>query len=425
MSKPAISTTSSAISVHLNKKGLDRYEKVSYPVRYGRYHEIQTRDHIFQFNLNNEITFARGKNGDWTSPQEWLKRSCGNDWTYYSTGGYTGVFEAIGEYYLPNLQYPTNSLIGGAPFSSRPVQRIVDNWHALVCQAVSQLEGGCHEVQTFCRSVEGITAAQLQRRAEQLFAITGGRVTVLPPDSRHVDYDIVPLTISTGCLYKCRFCKVKNRNPFQTRCQAEIDLQMARLHAHFGENLANYNSVFLGEHDALCCPTDLILGSVERSHAAFAFGQSHMRGANYFLFGSVDSFLGADQRLFDEMKKMDCNFYINLGFESADQNTLDMLGKPITEKKVRGAFFRMQEINDSCMNVEITANFVMDENLPDTHYPRFLELVHDSVTRRKPKGCIYLSPISFGAPSRHLLFEFSRLKLLSKLPTFLYIIQRL
>ena len=43
------------LSITLNKEGADRYIKISYPIRYGRFHEIKTPDYTFQYNLNGEI----------------------------------------------------------------------------------------------------------------------------------------------------------------------------------------------------------------------------------------------------------------------------------------------------------------------------------------------------------------------------------
>ena len=104
--------------------GSTAYSKMSFPVHCGIYNEIETKDFIFQFNLNSEIFRAKGKGREWAHPHEWLKRTQGNDWVYYSTGGYTGVFEATGEYYLPNFQYPTNSILGGHPFAQEEIARI-------------------------------------------------------------------------------------------------------------------------------------------------------------------------------------------------------------------------------------------------------------------------------------------------------------
>jgi hypothetical protein len=67
----------------------------------------------------------------------------------------------------------------------------------------------------------------------------------------------------------------------------------------------------------------------------------------------------------------------------------------------------------------------MDNDLPANHYPAILHLIREQLVHTKPKGSIYFSPLAFGQPSRARLFEFNRLKILSRLPTFLYIIQRL
>ncbi len=411
--------------ITLNKSGSADYVKMSYPLRYGIYSEIESKDAVFQFNLNNEITFAKGKGGAWIHPQEWLKRTIGNDWIYYSTGGYTGVYEALGEYYLPNLQYPTNNLMGGRPFETECVNDLVTGWYDHLLMNMSVMINGSADVHKFIVKVVANTPERLAIKAEQLFQTSGGRVTVLPPDCRHVDYDIIPLTISCGCLYKCRFCKVKSTKPFQEKNKEEIKSQISKLKEIYAEDLTNYNSVFLGEHDALCGSSGLILYSIKRAYEEFDFASSTMRGTNFFLFGSVDSLLNVPEHLFTELSRMPCSFYINIGLESADQNTLDHLGKPITSAMVEEAFTRIQDINDRYSNIEITANFLMEESLPPNHYPSFLKLVRDSFLRPKPKGSIYLSPLKFGNPSRELMFDFNRLKLLSRLPTYLYIIQRL
>ncbi len=112
--------------------------------------------------------------------------------------------------------------------------------------------------------------------------------------------------------------------------------------------------------------------------------------------------MNAPGQLFTDLSRLPCTVYINIGLESADQETLDLLGKPITTSMVECAFARIQDINGS-----------------------FLRLVRDSFSRPKPKGCIYLPVLKFNSLSRELVFEFNGLKLLSRLPTYLYIIQRL
>ena len=423
--KMMTSYTNKNISITLEKQGLSQYTKISYPVRYGIFQEITTQDEILHFNLNNEIIRAIGKNNEWIHPNEWLKRTRGNDWVYYSNGGYTGVFEATGEYYLPNLQYPTNAIIGGKPFKEPGIKKLIKTWHDRVVEIRESAENLPEPMALFLDQAIQNTPGSLTKKAEKLFKISGGRVTVMPPDARHVDYDIIPLFISLGCLYKCRFCRVKTDHPFTLNTRDEILGQLMELKLLYGQDLINCNSLFLGEHDALASGRELIIFAVEKAMEILGLARGNMGGSNLFLFGSVDSLLNTDLDLFDRLNTLFAQTYINVGLESADQETLDQLGKPITVAQVEKAFDRIQEINSQYPNIEITANFIMDSTLPKGHIPAFLRLVREKIARTRPKGTIYLSPLAMNRPSREMVFEFNRLKCLSRLPTFLYIIQRL
>ncbi len=411
------------LSIELKCHGDTEYTKVSYPVKYGLFSRLETRDYIFEFNLNHDLRHAKSKRKAWIHPSEWLKRTLGNDWVYYSTGGYSGVYEALGEYYLPNLMYPTNSLLGGKPFKEKEIGQIVKNWHQIIGQLpdVGLPDPVC---QWIC-AIKQQTPEGLHKKAQKLFEISGSRVTVMPPDARHVDYNIIPLNISDGCLYKCRFCKVKNKKSFSVRSEQDIDHQIKQLKQLYGKDLINFNALFLGEHDALNAPCELILDTVHKACHAFHFESSYMKENYLFMFGSVGSFLAADKTLFETLNRMPFQTFINIGLESYDQATLDLLGKPLTVKKVGEAFEKIQIINDTFPHIEISCNFVMDDTLSDSHYEAAMTLIRESVNRTNPKGCVYLSPLKFGSPSRQVLYDFYKLKSLSRFPTFLYIIQRL
>jgi hypothetical protein len=122
----------------------------------------------------------------------------------------------------------------------------------------------------------------LHERSQKLQAIIGGKMSVLPPDTRHVDYETIPVNIADGCLYRSKFCCVKSTRKFQAR-------------------------------------------------------------------SSTDT-------------------YINIGLESADRSTLALIGKPLSEAKVREAFWTMLDMNASYENIEVTANFVIGEVLSENHY---------------------------------------------------------
>lgn len=414
-----------SLRITLKKAGANKYTKMSYPIHSGVYTEVETNNFCLHFNLNNEVIRAKGKGRKWAHPHEWLKRNMGNDWIYYSTGGYTGVLEATGEYYLPNLPYTTNGLLGGNPFANEPVTRMIMDWPTLFTKAISSQTDLPKDIITFSENVLANSPEVLAQKADHLFSICGGRSTVLPPDARHVDYNVIPLTIATGCLYKCRFCEVKNKLPFKAASFENIESQISHLRSVYDNDLRNYNALFLGEHDALQAGSERISNVLEKAYKQFDFERAYIKGCNAFLFGSVTSLLNSPESFFKELQKLPYQVYINIGLESADQETLDFLGKPITTSLVSEAFDRIQEINDRYSKTEITANFVLDDDLPEGHLPSFLELVRDRLPRVKPKGCVYLSPLKFGQPSRSQTFGFNRLKVLSRLPTFLYIIQRL
>ena len=422
---PPVTYSGEDLTIELNLVGSVEYTKVSYPVRYGLFSRLTTRDWIMEFDQNQEIRHAKGKNERWPDPQEWLKRTKGNDWIYYSTGGYAGVVEAIGEYYLPNLMYTTNSLLGGKPFNDPEILKLCQHWQEILSGLDLPRPDMPEPVILWCRQVLSKSQEKLEQRSQALFDISGARVTVLPPDARHSDYDVLPVTISDGCLYKCRFCKVKNKKPFTPRTRQDIDTQLAGLKVLYGGDLVNYNAIYLGEHDALNAPTDLILYAADNAYKVLELNKSIMKRPSLYLFGSADALLNAEDRLFTALEASPYQTFINVGLESADQATLDRIGKPLTSAKVIAAFDRLQQINKKFSSVEISCNFIMDEGLPKGHAETMMALVREKQPFVQPKGTVYLSPLRFGRPSREVLFDFYYLKTKSRLPMFLYIIQRL
>ncbi|WP_022664476.1 radical SAM protein [Desulfospira joergensenii] len=416
---------SNDLSIELYCRGTREYAKLSYPVKYGLFSRLQTPEVEFEFNLNHEITHGRSRRDTWLHPSEWLKRTMGNDWIYYSSGGYAGVFEAIGEYYLPNLSYPTNSLLGGKPFAEPEVDRICSEWPDILERLPHGLPGMPGWAREWMAAIKKVTPEALEAKADSLFRIPGARVSVLPPDARHSDYDVIPLTIADGCLYKCRFCRIKNKKSFSPRTPQDILDQIRDLRNLYSRDILNFNSLFLGEHDALSAPADLILFAAQKAYKEFDFKNAYMSRPRLYMFGSVDGLLNASPDLFEKLNGLPFETCINLGFESADQKTLDRLGKPILVRQVKEAFHRARDINRKYPDLEITGNFVTDPGLPQSHTRAMLDLVRESLPRTTPKGSIYLSPLKFGSPSREMLYDFYRIKAASRLPMFLYIIQRL
>ena len=417
------------ISINVEKQGPSAKGKPGFDLRFGKYSEIITREHEFAFNLNGEIKFIKGKGPDWPHPFEQLKRTDGNDWVYYSCGkegGEKGVIFWLGEYYLPCLPYPSNSLDRAEYFSKPPVMKALGAW--------SMLYGTLHGLLSDTlqprdrKLVEQILAHDentLFKRSKRLKEIIGGQVSVLPPDTRHVDYEVIPLSISRGCLYHCDFCCVKSSNKFQVRDRDDIRGQIKDLKVFFGPNLENYRGLFLGDHDALAAGEEALTFAIKEAKAVLNPGGSGAEQPLLFLFGSVGSFLKADPRLLQALNESGFQVYINVGFESVDPETLKHIGKPITAGQVMEAFKKMHEVNRGHANIRVTGNFLMGERLPEGHFPSLEKLLKNAPPPSGGKGAVYLSPLKNRGEDEDLLTRYFELKKKSRAPVFVYLIQRL
>ena len=418
------------LSITLNQEGAREYAKVSFPIRYGLFSEIKTPDCIFQCNLNGEIKYIQGRGQNWPHPAEWLKRTVANDWVYYAAGDYQGFYDIIGEYYFPCLSYPSNTLLEEDPFTEDSVKSAIGSWPMVrrhLTEGISSRIPG--DVRDFLLRVTRNDEKTLSLRARTLHHLIGGPVTVLPPDSRHVDYEVIPITVADGCLYNCGFCRVKSGGDFKPRTRKNIAEQIKNLKRYYGRDLPNYNSVFLGHHDALGAGQELVEFAAEEACELFEIRRSHLKGANLFLFGSVDSMIHSKEALFELLNSLPFSVYINIGLESADPATLALLKKPITVEMVREAFQRMLEINRGYEKIAVTANFVLGDGLPASHLASLFELIGGR-SGSSCKGALYLSPLMNGETrgkewKKEMLMNLRKVKKQSSLPVFLYLIQKM
>jgi radical SAM superfamily enzyme YgiQ (UPF0313 family) len=247
----------------------------------------------------------------------------------------------------------------------------------------------------------------------------------LPPDARHVDYEVIPLMVADGCLYHCSFCCVKSNRSFRRRSKNNVRRQIQQLQAFYGVNLSNYNALFLGNHDALAAGAALLCSTAIEAYEVFGFEKARIKNPTLFLFGSVDSLLDAGDDLFDVLNQVPFYTYINIGLESVDAATLACIQKPLEINKIKDAFYKMLDVNRRYLNIEITANFLLGDQLPSAHYAALIELMRSGLDRFYSKGAIYLSPLNTSRNRTALLRRFVEIKNKSRLPTYLYLIQRL
>jgi len=412
------------IVIELGKQGELRHRKVSYPLLVGTYHKITLPGYVFFYDLKGDIKYIRGLHRDWPHPSEWLKRSKGGYWVYYFSGRYTeDLFDYLGEYYLPCFPYQSNSLWRVDTFAEESVQRALSTWEVVPGMVEEHLgKKGPSPIRDLVRRIGERGREALQESAKELLRINGDEVRVLPPDTRHVDYEVLPLFIAEGCLYDCAFCRVKSGRSFQSRSRENVRWQLRELENLLGEEEANLNAVFLGQDDALHAGTEKVTDAAEV--ALQSLRPSPLWDRYVFFFGSVDSLLAAEDKLWSNLAELPCRTYVNIGLESGDQETLDRLGKPLRAELVREAFSRMLDLNERHANLEVSANFLLDPDLPSEHWTELERLLREVAVRPRSKGAIYLSPMRGGRKREHMRL-FQPLKMRSKLPLYLYLIQRL
>lgn len=417
------------LMISVEKNGPDKLVKQTFPLRFGKYSEIKTSDFEFCFNLNGEIKLIRGLKPDWPHPAEQFKRTAGNDWVYYTVGdksGNDGIISWMGEYYLPCLPYSSNPVWEIQYFSNPVVMSALAEWSQSFGNLYMANSKGLYpHAKDFIERVLANDDQILHERSQQLNKIIGGRVSVLPPDTRHVDYDIIPLNIADGCLYHCKFCCVKTDQKFQKRSKENIQEQLVALKDHFGANIVNYHALFLGNHDALASGGNLICFAAEEAYQKFGFRPRMDELPFLYLFGSVGSFLGTDQAVLEKLNQLPFYTYINIGFESIDPKTLSQIGKPITAEQVKEAFKKMIEVNETFDGIEVTGNFIAGHKLSPEHDSSLSDLLKHANVKKKSKGAIYLSPLKDSPKKRELLPRFYKIKEDSCLPVFVYLIQRL
>ncbi len=418
------------IVVVINTRSAIALTDNNYPARYGLYGEIRTREYSFHFNPTGEIRYIRGLTQSWPHPWEWLKRTWGNDWVYYTVGlnrGQGRVRDWMGENYLPCLSYESNPIREVTPYTEPGVAPAFSAWsqvYGTLC--CSSLDNVPEDIKTFLSAmIEKNDDNALIRQMEELHEIIGGRVTVLPPDTRHVDYEVIPLNIADGCLYRCKFCSVKSGAVFKPRSIDNISDQIDALAEFYGTNLQNLNAIFIGGHDGLAAGIERISSAAEMAYDAFGFARPEGGTPSIFLFGSAGSFLKSDESVFKKLNNLPYKTFINLGFEAFDELTLNKLGKPITPDMVKKSLYKMIEINGSFENIEITANFLLGTTFSDEHHDALIDLLGNLPEGSGKRGCLYLSPLVETQHREEVLPMFHRIKKESGIPAFIYLIQRL
>jgi hypothetical protein len=337
------------------------------------------------------------------------------------------VIDWVGENYLPCLPYASNAIREGTPYADPRIASGFSAWSQVYgTLSCSSLNGLPEDIRSFViQVIRKNDDNSLIKQTKQFHDIFGDRVSVLPPDTRHVDYEVIPVNIADGCLYRCTFCSVKSGMPFKARSREDIVRQLDELKFFYGVNAQNLNSIFIGNHDALAAGIELISFTAGKAYESFGFANHRGGTPSMFLFGSASSFLKSDDRVFERLNDLPYKSYINLGLESFDDSTLKKLGKPIDQGMVKQSLTKMIDVNETYPNVEVSANFLLGTTFSSEHHEALVSLLRGIPKGSGKRGCIYLSPLIETVHRDKVLPMFYDIKKQSGLPVYIYLIQRL
>ena len=414
------------LEIIFDSAGRDDWGKFSFPVWYGIPVKINWREYRYDFNLRGGLKKVSGTTRVWPDPREVLKRTDGNGLIYYGTHGYESSYDLLKSYYVPFNGLYDSDLFEERPLEGGPVRRALENFEKLTVETGRAAAAtACGRPREFLMKVAARGRKRLAEEAGALHRIMGVDLPVLPPDTIDVDYEVIPLILSEGCTYNCRFCLFKSTGGFRVRSLQNIAAQVRSLKDFYGPDLINYNSLMLGQNNALAAGEALLLGAAEMAYEGLNLSASYHRGRpNLFLFGSVDSFLEMENSLLDRLEKLPYRTSINVGMESFDQETLDRLGKPLRAERVREAFRKMVAVNRSRSNIGVSCNLVLGGDLPSRHLDAIQSVLAAEATARD-RGDVYLSPLIGQSKRRGILKAFREMKRASPLPVFIYLAQRL
>ncbi|MDY7030786.1 MAG: hypothetical protein SVY10_02625, partial [Thermodesulfobacteriota bacterium] len=273
--------------------GRDDWGKFSFPVWYGLPVKINWNEYEFDFNLLGNLKRITGKSSVWPNPSEWLKRTDGNDLVYYGTYAYQYSYDLIKNYYIPYTGRYDSELFKEKLLESSHVRKGLIAFDKLVVKAGEAVKIAKNSrVKEFLNRIAVRNRDALSNEACRLHSIIDGNLPVLPPDTIDVDYEVIPLMIMKGCSSNCGFCRFKNQRELKVRSGKNIKRQLTSLRKMYGEDLINYNSLVLGQNDALFALETVSNEILDMSYEMLNMGKSyHRKGPSLFLFGGVGSFL--------------------------------------------------------------------------------------------------------------------------------------
>ena len=395
------------IEILFDHGGDKRFNKYGYINWLGLPVKVFTREHAFDFGLEGRIHRIKKANGsDWPNNWDWLQRTLCNDWVYYDYSGWYESTDLTGDHWWAvNGRTDLPTTVDDKALDRPYVQGTFNSFDYLITSINHILRerpeiytrdgqlaeiGEQQRVWEFLEKVAQKNSSWLAKDAKNLHQIIEGNLPVLPPDTIKVDYQVIPVMIMDGCGYKCKFCDVRGNSVFNLRNEGNISEQLDALKRYLGNNLYNYNSVVLGQNNALAAGLELIEYAASEAYATLRCGESYHRGSNLFMFSTNKAFLEALDSTFDMLEQLPFeHVYINVGWEAVTAGNLRQLGKPQKSQQVFQGMTKAGKINRNYNKIHISGNFIIGNTLSGNQAISIASAIRST----EYGGTIYLSPL--------------------------------
>jgi hypothetical protein len=422
------------VTVQFDRDGNRNFSKAGMVNWLGKPVLVLAGSYRFHFDLEGRIQRIDGLVG---RPWDWVQRTMANDWIYYDkvwephslpepSGIIGDVFWAVnGRTDLPMLEghnglerdYAGKAFdaFDGLIGSIQDLARRGPEVYSESGEAAHPEDSG--RLWDFLGKAARNDRAQLQKVADRLHEIHG-HMAVLPPDTIHVDYRVLPIRVMDGCPNTCGFCMARGESEFAVRSKSNIDGQIDAVADAYGADLNNYNSVVFGECDALTSP--LVEYAANRAFDVFRCGSSFHAGSNLFMFSTTRTLCGQPDGTFDMLEALPFgNVYINVGWEAATDTALSRLQKQQTAEEVLLGMEKAGRINRAYKKVKVSGNFIAADGFECGN-------IVEAIRSARYGGQLFLSPLRGQCSSAQALRDLRAIRNASpEVRVHLYTMQRM
>ncbi|MCX5757231.1 MAG: hypothetical protein NTU83_01735, partial [Candidatus Hydrogenedentes bacterium] len=226
------------LTVQFDRDGDRHFDKGGVISWLGKPVLIVSDSYTFHFDLAGRIQRIDG----FASPHswDWLQRTMANDWIYYDKAWVPGglplpsaiigdsVWAINGRTDLPMLQGHNGLQRDHVGKAFDAFDGLINSIQDLVKrkpEVYSESGEAADSIDTsrlwsFLNTAAVNDRGQLQKVADRLHEIHG-HMTVLPPDTIHVDYRILLVKVMDGCSNACGFCMVRGESEFAVRSKSD------------------------------------------------------------------------------------------------------------------------------------------------------------------------------------------------------------